>query len=100
MADYWISFRVHMDTEASWRRRYDNLIDAINEHATGVWDTDTSFLAIRSDSTIDQIGRSLKAALNTTTDHLVIRRIDYISTRYINDPGPGFLAFFPAAIKL
>ncbi len=100
MADYWISFRIKYDDESSYNKRYNDLIDAINSHATGAWETDTSFLAIRSESSIDQIGQSLKAALNKTTDHLIIRQIDYISTRYINDPGPGFLAFFPKAIKL
>ena len=54
MADYWISFRVK--SEGNHSKRYSDMIDVINEHATGVWDTDTSFLAIRSGSSIDEIG--------------------------------------------
>lgn len=100
MADYWISFRIKRDTEAGYNKRYNDLIDAISEHASGAWETDTSFLAIRSASSIDTIGQSLKKALNTTSDHLVIRRIDYMSTRYINDPGENFLTFFPKAKRL
>ena len=98
MADYWISYRIKDD--AGYNGRYSDLIDAINENAVGAWTTDTSFLAIRSNNDIDAIGASLKAALNKTTDHLVIRQIDYVNTRYINDPGKSFLAFFPKAIKL
>lgn len=46
------------------------------------------------------IGRYLKEALNTTSDLLVLREIGVKSTRYINNPGEGFLAFFPEAKKL
>lgn len=99
MAKYWISFRIKDD--ATYQRRYSDLIDAINKHVDGkVWEPDTSMVAIESGDDIDTVGASLKAALNSTTDHLVIRQIDYISTRYINDPGAGFFAFFPKAIKL
>ena len=98
MADYWISFRITSDS--TYQQRYSQLIDAMNLHARGAWDADTSFLAIRSDDDIDTIGRSLKRALNKTSDHLVIRQIDVISTRYINNPGKNFLAFFPKAIRL
>lgn len=100
MADYWVSFRITWDTQTSYDRRYKALIEAINIHTYLVWESDTSLIAFRSDSTIDQIGLDLKAALNWTDDHLVIRQIDYINTRYINEPGPGFLEFFPLAKKL
>lgn len=100
MSDYWISFRITLDNEASYQRRYKALIDTINSHTYLVWESDTSMIAFRSESTIDEIGQDLKAALNKTDDHLVIRQIDYISTRYINDPGPGFTDFFPLAKKL
>lgn len=98
MADYWISYRIKDD--GGYSRRYDDLIDAINRHTYYVWQTDTSLIAIRSESSIDEIGQDLKAQLNNTTDHMVIRQIDYINTRYINDPGDTFLDFFPKAIKL
>ena len=101
MADYWISFRVEFDSEASYNSRYNKLSKAIEECATGgLWETDTSFVCIRSKYGIDAVGQHLKKALNSTTDHLVLRRIDYLSTRYINEPGGGFEAFFPHAIKL
>jgi hypothetical protein len=101
MADYWISFRIEYDTPASYQRRYDALDEGLRECATdGMWVSDTSFTAIGSHLNIDTIGQRLKRALNVTTDRLVIRQIDFINTRYINDPGVGFLGFFPKAIKL
>lgn len=101
MADYWVSFRVDYTTEAAYNRRYNALAKAIEECATeGSWSADTSFVCIRSKYGINAIGNHLKKALNTTTDHLVIRRIDHKDTRYINDPGDDFEAFFPDAIKL
>ena len=99
MADYWISFRVTDD--AKYNKRYNDLVDAINECAThGSWDGDTSLVCIRSEYTIGKIGSALKSTLNSTTDHLVIREIGKDSTRYINEPGDGFLDFFPLAKKL
>lgn len=100
MADYWISFRVHYDNAASYGRRYDALVKAINECATGgQWNSDTSFVAIRSKYSIDVAGQHLKKAL-TLKDHLVMRTIGKDETRYINNPGQNFLAFFPNAKKL
>lgn len=99
MADYWISYRIASD--AQYSSRYGALIKAIDECATGgQWDADTSFVCIRSKHTIDDVGGHLKKALNGNTDHLVMREIGKESTRYINSPGEGFLAFFPKAMKL
>ncbi len=101
MLDFWISFRVHYDNQASYDRRYDALIKAIDDVATGgQWAADTSFVCIRSKYAASVVGAHLKKALNSTTDHLVMRRIGFDDTRYINDPGDGFLEFFPKAIKL
>jgi len=99
MADYWISFRIADDVNYS--KRYNALAKAIAECADGgQWDADTSFVCIRSKHSIDSVGQHLKKALNTTTDHLVLRQIDYKETRYVNNPGQGFSAFFPNAKKL
>lgn len=99
MADYWISYRIADD--ATYPNRYTNLVSAIEDCATGgQWDANTSFVCIRSKYSITAVGEHLKKALNSTTDHLVLRRIDYKETRYINNPGQGFEAFFPDAIKL
>jgi hypothetical protein len=101
MSDYWISYRVDHDTTLSYNQRYNALIKAIGECATsGQWSADTSFVAIRSKFSIDAAGQHLKKALNGTKDHLVMRTIGKDETRYINDPGKGFLAFFPNAKKL
>jgi hypothetical protein len=98
MADYWISFRITSD--ATYQRRYTALIAALNLHATLAWEGDTSMIAIRTASSIDAVGASIKAALNGTTDHAVIREIKADNVRYINNPGTNFLTFFPSAIKL
>ncbi|MBD3762500.1 hypothetical protein [Rhizorhabdus sp.] len=99
MADFWISFRVHKDTQ--YDNRYNALDKAIGECATGgSWRTDTSFVCIRSKYSIDACGAHLKKALNTSSDHLVMREIGKNDTRYINNPGAEFSAFFPAAKKL
>ena len=99
MSDYWISFRITSD--AGYSTRYAALTKAIGECATGgQWSADTSFVCIRSKYGIDAAGQHLKKALNSTTDHLVMREIGKDDTRYINSPGNGFLAFFPKAKKL
>lgn len=100
MADFWISFRVDYDSKHSYDRRYEALNEAIEQVATGgLWDAQTSFLAIRSKYGIDTITKHLKKPLNAS-DHLVIREIGKVNTRYINDPGDGFDAFFPEAKKV
>ena len=98
MADYWLTFRIHENS--SYQRRYDALIEAVNESGSGFWDGPTSFIAIRSDKTIDVLGRALKAAIDDDVDLFVIREIGKDSTRYAGDPGLSFAAFFPNAKKL
>ena len=99
MTDFWISFRITDDW--NYQTRYRDLIKAISDCATGgQWSADTSCVCIRSEHNIDAIGQHLKKALNADDDHLVIRQIDFINTRYINEPGDGFLDIFPLAIKL
>lgn len=99
MPDFWISYRI--DSDHKYATRYSALIKAINDCATGgQWDADTSFVCVRSKYTLDSCGDHLKKALNSTTDHLVIREIGKDNTRYINSPGEDFLEFFPQAKKL
>lgn len=98
MADYWLTFRIHEN--ASYQRRYDALIEAVNESGTGFWDGPTSFIAIESSRTIDTIGTVYKRAIDPAVDLFVIREIGKDSTRYAGDPGDGFLSFFPNAKKL
>ena len=98
MPDYLLTFRIHSD--ATYQRRYSDLIAALDAHATLAWDSDTSAIAFRSTSGIDRVGADIKAALNGSTDRAVIREIGVKSTRYINTPGKNFLSFFPEAKKL
>ena len=98
MADYWVSFRIK--DGPSYDRRYKALMAAMDDHGTGFWNSDTSMIAIRTASTIDALGASLATTLNDDTDHLVMREIGKDSTRYMGEPGDGFLSFFPNAKKL
>lgn len=98
MADYWLSFRIAKNS--TYQRRYDDLIEIMNDGGSGFWDGPTSFIAIRTEHDIDALGRALKTAIDESIDLFVIREIGKDSTRYAGDPGNGFSAFFPNAKKL
>lgn len=98
MATYWLTFRIHADR--TYQERYDDFIGLVNEWGTGFWDEPTSFIAMESAQSIDDIGRALKTALNEHTDIMVIREIGVDSTRYVGEPSDGFEHFFPKAKKL
>lgn len=97
MADYWVSFRID---ESGHPRRYDAFIQAVGEMGTGFWDGPTSFIAIRSEWPIDDLGRHLKSEIDERRDLFVLREIGRNNTRYAGNPGDGFEAFFPNAKKL
>lgn len=97
MADYWLSFRI---ADNGHPRRYDNLIEAVNEVGYEFWDGPTSMICIRSEMGIDALGMRLKAAIDDRYDLFVLRRIGFDLTRYAGEAGRGFLAFFPKAKKL
>ena len=98
MADYWLTFRVLENS--GYQRRYDALIEAVNESGTGFWDGPTSFIAIRSSKSIDELGTAFRAAIDPLLDLFVIREIGKDSTRYVGVTGDGFESFFPNAKKL
>ena len=101
MADYWISFRIKYDDADSYARRYAALEKAIGECTTSpAWETDTSFVAIRSTHSIETIGGHLGKAIDPTIDHVVLRQIDYKNTAYVGSLGANFATFFPDAKKL
>ena len=102
MSDYWISFRLHWDNQTSYDQRYDDLKEAIDAVANGgpVWDTNTSFVAIRSPYTLASIGAHLKSAIDVRKDHVVLRVIGYTNTAYVGSPGQDFHTFFPNALAL
>lgn len=98
MADYWISFRIHDNN--SYHVRYEALIAQLNANGNEFWNGDTSMIAIRTSLSIDALGAKLKACLTPSVDRLVMREIGKDNTRYVGDPGEGFLSFFPKAKKL
>ncbi|MBW6528717.1 hypothetical protein KZ813_17890 [Sphingomonas sp. RHCKR7] len=98
MTTYWITFRLTDD--ASYKQRYDDLVDALNEVGSAFWDEPTSFVAIETDMGIGALASLLKSTINPGTDILVIREIGRDNTRYIGEPKNGFLYFFPNAKKV
>lgn len=98
MRRYWISFRLHYDED--YDDRYDSLNNVIASCSNGsIWDQNTSFTAISSDLSLSDIARRLKAVVDPSVDHVVIRRIDYTATGYIGVANPAFHTLFPNAMK-
>lgn len=102
MADYWVSFRIRDEVrpKGDYDARYTAMNAALEKHGTGFWTGDTSMICVRTNSLIDALGNDIKAAVDPAVDKVVMREIGKDSTRYIGDPGDGFLAFFPKAKKL
>lgn len=101
MADYWISFRIAYDNDASYDRRYNKLIEAIDQCTDEPkWETNTSFVTIRSSHSIATIGLHLAKAIDARQDHIVLRQIDYKNTAVVGSPGDNFWTFFPDAKQL
>jgi hypothetical protein len=102
MTDYWISFRIHYDNAKNYQKRYDALTQAIEDCAEPgpSWDTNTSFVAIRSKYGLLPIAEHLKKAISASTDHVVVRIIGKTDTAYAGSPGTNFATFFPDAKKV
>ena len=82
MAKFWISYRLKRNS--TYEKRYDDLMEAIDDCCTGErWEETTSFHMIESTLTIDSATRKLKAAINTTTDVILVREVDTKSARFI-----------------
>lgn len=81
---YWLSFRIASDvkTERPFHRRYDDLIKVISRHVSGeYWEESSSFIVFESLSTIDQIARDAKIAVDPRYDLFLIRRLDVKQSR-------------------
>lgn len=102
MADYWIAFRINEQRRCGREanQRYQDLLSALEHLGTGFWYDETSVIAMRAEASIDHIGRRVKRAVDPRADWVVIREIGVDSTRYLGEPGRGFLAFFPRARRI
>ncbi|MBN9544079.1 MAG: hypothetical protein J0I19_01295 [Alphaproteobacteria bacterium] len=99
MSDYWITFR--LEANSSYEKRYDALYEAARSNATKWWIEPTSFIAMRSNLTIDALGQKLKSAIDASKDLILMREIGVKDSRYagvISDE--DFFNFFPDAKKL
>ena len=81
MSVYWISFRINDD--ASYRQRYQNLMDAIQAISTKWWLEPTSFVLFESDRDIDGVAAMTKTAINPRIDTALIGMPDYKSARLV-----------------
>jgi hypothetical protein len=78
---FWLSFRLADD--ASYDRRYDELIDAVRQRASKWWLESSSFIVFASAHGIDSIAAAIKAAVNERTDVVIIGMPDFKSARLI-----------------
>lgn len=81
---YWLSFRIASDvkTQRSFHQRYDDLIKVISRHVSGeYWEESSSFIVFESRSTINQIARDAKIAIDPRYDLFLIRRLDVKQSR-------------------
>lgn len=81
MADtYWLSFE--LKSNATYSHRYAALIDAVKKHVDGSWWFETtSFYVFRSNSSADEISRSIISAIDPSVDRAVLGMTDYKTTR-------------------
>lgn len=85
MGVYWVTFRlVDRTVEGrSYSDRYQALVDAANEHATDAWDEPTSFWLIESSSTRAQIAASMRRAIATSSDLVLIGSMEHTGATLI-----------------
>lgn len=81
MAVYWTTFRIHND--ASYRTRYDALVEAIRVISKKWWVDPTSFLLFESDKSIDGVAAAVKEAINSATDMALIGMPDFKDARAV-----------------
>lgn len=76
---YWVTFRIDngIVNGRNYEARYDALIAALNEHCSDAWEEPTSFVLIKSNSSTSQIAASVKRAIATTHDLVVIGSMNY-----------------------
>jgi hypothetical protein len=98
MASYWTTFRIHND--ASYRTRYDNLVEAVRSISSKWWVDPTSFLLFESSKDINGVAAAVKAAINTGTDMALIGMPDFKDARLVGQTGDQDLfALMPFAKK-
>jgi hypothetical protein len=81
---YWLSFRVADDVEhqRSLEQRHDDLIKSLSRHISGkYWEKSTSFIVFESRSTIEQIAKDAKAAIDPLCDLFLLRKLDVKQAR-------------------
>lgn len=81
MATYWLTFRLAAD--ASYDRRYEALVETVRNQTKKWWLETSSFFLFESDGDIDAVAKSVKAAINPSTDIVLIGMPDYKSARII-----------------
>ena len=83
MATYWITFR--LAENATYTRRYDELVNAVRLLSTKWWVDATSFIVFASNETIDSVAETVQNAINLKTDIAVVGMPDYKSARLIGE---------------
>ncbi|GAA0397853.1 hypothetical protein GCM10009093_25600 [Brevundimonas terrae] len=90
MPKYWISFRVA--EVGNHQERRDSIYDAIETlpASSNLWEEPTSFAAFAtSENRISAVAQKLTAGLDSETDVLIIRKIDFKQTRVFGVYGDG-----------
>ena len=88
MAVHWITFRLHESTIGgrSYQTRYDALLKAVDKHRQGYWWFEpTSFWLVDSGSTKAQIATSVKAAIATSHDLVLIGSMDTLGAHLVGN---------------
>ena len=78
METLWITFRISEKTVSSrdYDERYQALVEAVNTHANDAWDEPTSFWMVQTTSTRAAVAASVKKAIATSTDLVLIGSMD------------------------
>ena len=81
MADYWITFRLARNIDHDDRLKA--LTAAIKDSSSMYWDEPASFILVRSDLKIDDLGETLEPAIDVKTDLVVIGELLGDETRFV-----------------
>lgn len=84
---FWITFRVADATigARTYTTRYNALVAALTAHCVDAWQEPTSFLLLKSDSSVAQIAAAVKGAIATTVDLVVIGSMNYTGITVVGD---------------
>jgi len=85
MSVQWITFRIEASVVGgrSYDTRYQALVDAVNAHATDAWDEPTSFWIFESTSSRAAIAASIKAAIATSKDVVLLASMEHTGATVI-----------------